>query len=219
MKNRSDTHKIRKVTHCPKWILTAIGHCHAKYGGTQVVDTNIRRWMHRLGTFENKVITAEEAAMHPIRDAAAKAVADVLRSDAVILSSASRIPEPIPDASRDPRVIREVINKRRAAALKENNAHMQNGTSTDELLRINEQIVTSNVNVREHIEELRGHCMICVDSYLIGVRSVLADYDNSLLPDHSSALDIYTSHHRTLDSAISHIADAAVTSGIKSKEE
>lgn len=201
MKNKR---KLKKVTVLPKWILKLQGKHHAKHGGVSVVDMHIERWNHRLSSFENDVLEAEEKAMYPIRESAAQSISIVSRTRGE-LSSPSMHGSEEPSSQKDPKSIRAARNAKASAASKKNTAASKNAASTEEIIRFNEMIISSNVDVREHIECLRNHCGICIDSYLAGVRKVLPDYSNS----HgfsNAALDIYFSHHRILDNEVQRIA-------------
>lgn len=215
MKNENER-KLKTVTSLPKWILKLLGRYHAKHGGVNVVDMHIKRWEHKLNAFENEVLKEEEKAMHPIRESAAQAISTISRMKDEIHLLPEHAPEESPSPT-DPKSIRAVRNAKANAASKKNMAISKNAASTEDIIRFNELIISSNVDVREYIEYLRNHYSMCVDSYLAGVRKVLPDY--AMVNSFSNkALEIYEMHHRILDNEIQRIAYNMVNNYEEMKE-
>ena len=206
------TIKTAKVTHWPKCMLGLLGRYHASYGGKEVIDINIRKWTDRLAVLENEVIKSEEKAMLPLREKAAKAVASAVRTDSELAGMVKSSDAAAVCAGNDPKTIRAVRNEHVKAAAKECAVNDENRISNDELIRLNEDIISMNVNLREHIDELRNDCRICIDCYLIGVKAVMPDYHPDTAPWSDNALDIYISPHKPLDDAVQRLAYALITS-------
>lgn len=204
MKNEN-TRKLKKVTILPKWFLKLLGKHHAKYGGAKEVEMHVARWKHKLAALENDVIKTEEKTMHPIRESAAQAISTISRTKGELKSS-STLDSGEQFLQRDPKSVRAVRNTKANATSKKNTAISKNTASTEDIIRFNEMIISSNVDIREHIECLRNHCGICIDSYLAGVRKILPDYVMDNYDFSNKALDIYEMHHRILDNEIQRIA-------------
>ena len=217
MKNDS-TKKIGKVTRWPKCFLGLLGRYHASYGGKEVIDTNIRKWTDRLAVSENEVIKAEEKAMLPLRESAAKALSSALRTDSELADMIKAGAQTDTDSDisgdirnlGDPKSIRAVRSERAKAAAKECAVHDENRISTDDIIRLNENIISMNVRLREYLDELRNNCRICIDCYLVGVKAVMPDYTPAVSLWSDKALDIYTFPHKTLDDAVRRLAYAMI---------
>ncbi len=201
---KNNKRKLRKVTHRPGWILKLNGKRDAKLGGKKAVDMKINEWVQRLATFENDVFTAEEEKMFPLRNEAAQSIYTLMHSSKNAPPADSTYPKPV-DTS-DPKVIRAARRASSAAASYRSSISNSINTSNKDIIHYNEAIISSNVDVNEHIDRLRNHCNMCISRYLSGVLKVIPDYsfDEKIIT--SRAKDISSDGHRQLDEEIRRIA-------------
>ena len=206
--------KLRKVTHCPRWLLKLSGKRDAKLGGKKAVDMKINEWIQRLGTFENDVYTAEEAKMSPIRNEAAQAINTLMSSS----KNSGNKSTSVSVDPKDPKSIRAARRERSYAANQASSASNNISNSTKDIIRINEAIISSNVDVAEHIDRLRNHCNMCISRYIAGVLKVIPDYtfDEKLIK--SNAKEISEFEHHQLDEEIKRIAYRIMKPEEKQKE-
>ncbi|MBR3299297.1 MAG: hypothetical protein IKI64_08840 [Clostridia bacterium] len=191
MENSKKRKRIRKPCRLPGWILRIKGKLDARHG-PPVVNSYIKRLLHRLSSFENQEVLWTEDEMHSTRDSAARSLSG-MKSGKESLSSAS-------DASSGS-TARDVRASRRASA---EQASLRSSISAAKttVVSANELIIDSNTRVEERIKKMREKTLEKLMFYLQGVRRKLVDFDYDFSPIENGALEIYMSNHRELDDAI-----------------
>ena len=191
MENSKKRKRIRKPCRLPGWILRIKGKLDARHG-PPVVNSYIKRLLHRLSSFENQEVLWTEDEMHSTRDSAARSLSG-MKSGKESLSSAS-------DASSGS-TARDVRASRRASA---EQASLRSSISAAKttVVSANELIIDSNTRVEERIKKMREKTLEKLMFYLQGVRRMLVDFDYDFSPIENGALEIYMSNHRELDDAI-----------------
>ena len=191
MENSKKRKRIRKPCRLPGWILRIKGKLDARHG-PPVVNSYIKRLLHRLSSFENQEVLWTEDEMHSTRDSAARSLSG-MKSGKESLSSAS-------DASSGS-TARDVRASRRASA---EQASLRSSISAAKttVVSANELIIDSNTRVEERIKKMREKTLEKLMFYLQGVHRKLVDFDYDFSPIENGALEIYMSNHRELDDAI-----------------
>ena len=181
---------IHKALKTPMFVLKIKGKRDAKKG-VNIAETYINKVKAKCRALENReVLTAEEILYDSRREAAV--LMSSMCQDKDILGN-------IPNAKTEASPL-DVRANRRNAAQRANTISIIKG-NFEKLVQINELIIDVNACLEQRILKTRHLCTERLNAYILGVREVHLEFNNSIEYD-NSASNVYEAKHKACDEAI-----------------
>lgn len=198
--------KLKKVTILPDFILRIKGK-HDTSKGEMIAQAFIRKLQDKCQPLENYEVLTAERLLHSSREEAGILIVKIKD----LRKRLATLPEAVEEVKAT-----DFRANRRTEAARQNIIH-EIQVNLERLTQIHELITDINTALELRVSKIRNHCSYKINAYLVGVKSVVADFSVDL-SFNGKVVEKYLEKHQVLDNAISAIVTSVYLEGDDNNE-